>query len=147
MSPNSNHQLKTPSSATPPQRHVQFAATCIRDAHRHHEGLVQVQRALLYQHEALRIGTTALDAHVLAVLDSFEGVSVNAKRELERQGGLLAGLDGRFGAHQPGGFARGVHVPRSPQIHRSRGVKAPDIGGLCVNGEDEASRGRMLQDS
>lgn len=52
-----------------------------------------MQRALHYQHEALRIGTIALDAHVLAVLDSFEGVAVNAKRELERQGSLLAGLD------------------------------------------------------
>ncbi|EAU89419.2 hypothetical protein CC1G_07645 [Coprinopsis cinerea okayama7 len=80
-------------SATPPQRHIQFAASCIRNAHKHHDIIVQAQQALHYQHESLRIAVASLDAHVLVILDSFEGVAANAKRELERQATLLAGLD------------------------------------------------------
>ena len=86
-------RILDPVSATPPQGHIQVAATCVQNAQLHHERIVQVQQALHYQHDGLRIATTALDAHVLAVLDSFEGVSVNSKRELERQAGLLTGLD------------------------------------------------------
>ncbi|TFK25285.1 hypothetical protein FA15DRAFT_668655 [Coprinopsis marcescibilis] len=80
-------------SATPPLRHAQFAAACVLNAHKHHEFIVQTQQSLHYQYESLRIATNTLESHVLSILDSFDGVSANAKRELERQATLLGGLD------------------------------------------------------
>jgi len=46
-----------------------------------------------FQHSALRIASSSLDLNVLAIADAFEAISANAKRDLEKQATLLAGID------------------------------------------------------
>lgn len=79
---------------TPPLRHGQFAAACVRTAQKHHDFIKATQQSLHYQHESARIATTTLDAHVLVILDTFEAFAANSKRELDKQASLLAGLQG-----------------------------------------------------
>lgn len=59
----------------------------------HHEEVTNTLRSLRYQYEALRIASSALDLHVLAIQEAFETVTSSAERELEKQESLLAGLD------------------------------------------------------
>ena len=49
--------------------------------------------SLRYQHEALRIASTSLDLNVLAIMDVFDGISETARKDLEKQETLLAGVD------------------------------------------------------
>ncbi|KAJ2933973.1 hypothetical protein H1R20_g3142, partial [Candolleomyces eurysporus] len=79
-------------SATPPLRHSQFSATCVRNAHKHHDFITQTQNTVHYQHESARIAATSLDAHVLVILDTFDSIATNSKRELDKQTILLGGL-------------------------------------------------------
>ncbi|KAF9443803.1 putative peripheral membrane protein [Macrolepiota fuliginosa MF-IS2] len=79
--------------ATPPFRPSQLAASYLRTARLHHEQVNQTLIALQYQHEALRIATSSLDLHVLAIFDTFESIAANSKRELTKQASLLEGLD------------------------------------------------------
>ena len=46
-----------------------------------------------YQHSALRIASSVLDLHVLAIADVYDGVSAAAQREIDRRESLLNGLD------------------------------------------------------
>jgi autophagy-related protein 11 len=49
--------------------------------------------SLHYQHESIRIAASSLDLHVLAIFDTFDSIANNAKHELEKQAGLLEGLN------------------------------------------------------
>ena len=49
--------------------------------------------SLRYQYYALRIASSALDLHLLAIQEAFETVTSNAERDLEKQHALLTGLD------------------------------------------------------
>lgn len=46
-----------------------------------------------YQHEAIRIASNSLDISVLAIADTFSSIAVVARKELEKQASLLAGLE------------------------------------------------------
>lgn len=46
-----------------------------------------------YQHSALRISSSSLDLHALAISDVFDALSATAQRELKVQSDLLAGVD------------------------------------------------------
>jgi autophagy-related protein 11 len=49
--------------------------------------------SLHYQHEASRIASGSLDFNILAIVDTFEGIAVGSRRELEKQATLLSGLE------------------------------------------------------
>lgn len=80
-------------SATPPVRPSHLASSYLRTAHVHYEEVNRTIRALRYQYEALRIASSSLDLHVLAIQEAFEAITLNADRELEKQQALLAGID------------------------------------------------------
>ncbi|TFK67866.1 hypothetical protein BDN72DRAFT_73954 [Pluteus cervinus] len=80
-------------AATPPFRPAQLAASYLRAAQAHHDTITQTLVNLHNQHEALRVASTSLDFHVLAIVDPFEGISANCRRELDKQSSLLAGVD------------------------------------------------------
>ncbi|KAI0792411.1 putative peripheral membrane protein [Abortiporus biennis] len=79
--------------ATPPFKASQLATSYLRTAHIHSDDVDRTLRSLRYQNEALRIASSALDLHVLALVDAFDRISANAQPELERQAQLLAGLN------------------------------------------------------
>lgn len=79
--------------STPPFRISQLAASYLNAAHAHHEHTKRTVRALHNQHTALHIASSALDLHVLAIADVFDGISVSAQSELDKQAQLLAGID------------------------------------------------------
>ncbi|KDQ58454.1 hypothetical protein JAAARDRAFT_176412 [Jaapia argillacea MUCL 33604] len=80
-------------TATPPFRPSQLAASYLRTAHTHQEHVAHTLLTLRYQHEALRIASSSLDLNVLAIADAFEGISSTARKELDKQTSLLAGLE------------------------------------------------------
>lgn len=80
-------------AATPPFRPSQLAASYLRTAHVHHESITNILVSLHYQHEAIRIACGSLDLNVLAIVDTFEGIAVGSRRELEKQATLLSGLE------------------------------------------------------
>ncbi|KAJ7670582.1 putative peripheral membrane protein [Mycena polygramma] len=80
-------------AATPPFRPSQLGASYLRTAHSHKEHIGHILASLHCQHEALRIASTSLDLHVLAIVDTFESVAAGSRRELEKQAGLLSGLE------------------------------------------------------
>ncbi|CAL1699479.1 unnamed protein product [Somion occarium] len=71
----------------------QLSATYIRTAHVHSDELERTLSSLRYQNEALRIASSALDLHVLAIADAFDGIAAGAQRELVKQASLLAGVE------------------------------------------------------
>ncbi|KAF6745385.1 hypothetical protein DFP72DRAFT_993114 [Ephemerocybe angulata] len=79
-------------SATPPLRYTQFAAACIQNAQKHHDFVTELQHSMHYQNESARVAAATLESHVLIILDTFDSVAANAKRELEKQAVLLEGL-------------------------------------------------------
>lgn len=81
-------------ASTPPFRISQLADSYVHAAHAHHESIKQTLLSLRYQHSALRIASSALDLHVLAIADVFDGIASTTQRELDRQAGLLSGLEG-----------------------------------------------------
>ncbi|KII87895.1 hypothetical protein PLICRDRAFT_112259 [Plicaturopsis crispa FD-325 SS-3] len=80
-------------AATPPFRPSQLADSYVRTAHAHQEHITHTLSTLQYQHEAVRIASSSLDLNVLAIADAFEGIAMGARRELDKQASLLAGLD------------------------------------------------------
>ncbi|TFY68709.1 hypothetical protein EVG20_g3446 [Dentipellis fragilis] len=80
-------------AATPPFRPSQLGASYLRTAHLHHQAINHTLLSLRYQQSALHIASRSLDLNVLAMKDAFDGVANNAKRELDRQASLLAGVD------------------------------------------------------
>lgn len=81
-------------AATPPFRPFQVASSYLRTARTHHEHISHFVISLHCQLEAIRIASRSLDLNVLAIVDTFEGVASHARGELEKQAGLLAGLQG-----------------------------------------------------
>ncbi|PSR70585.1 hypothetical protein PHLCEN_2v13523 [Hermanssonia centrifuga] len=79
--------------ATPPFRPSYLASSYLRTANIHHDEVNGILRSLRYQHEALRIASTSLDLHVLAIQDAFEAIALGAQRELDKQESLLLGVD------------------------------------------------------
>lgn len=71
----------------------QVAASFLRTARIHSDELDRTLRSLRYQNEALRIASSALDLHVLAIADAFEGITSGAQHELDKQSALLAGVE------------------------------------------------------
>jgi autophagy-related protein 11 len=65
----------------------------LRTAHIHKENISHILATLHCQHEALRVASTSLDLHVLAIVDTFESVAAGSRRELEKQAALLTGLE------------------------------------------------------
>ncbi|RDB29904.1 Autophagy-related protein 11 [Hypsizygus marmoreus] len=80
-------------TATPPFRPSHLAASYLRTAQLHHEHVNHIAISLHYQHEAIRIASGSLDLNVLAVVDTFEGIAVGSRRELDKQAALLSGLE------------------------------------------------------
>lgn len=80
-------------AATPPFRPSQLAASYLHTAHIHHEHITQKLISLHYQHEAIRIASSSLDLNVFTIIDTFEGIAVGSRRELDKQAALLAGLE------------------------------------------------------
>jgi len=80
-------------ATTPPIRHAQLAASYARAAHKHHESIQHYVQSLTFQNQGLQIASKSLDYNILAVSESFDGVAVNARRELEKQASLLNGVD------------------------------------------------------
>ena len=80
-------------ASTPPIRHNQLATSYARASHLHHEHIQLLLRSLHFQHQAIRIASTTLDFNVLAISETFESIALNARKQLEKQSSLLAGLD------------------------------------------------------
>ena len=80
-------------ASTPPIRHTQLATSYARASHLHHEHIHQLFRSLHFQRQAIQIASTTLDFNVLAISETFEGIALNAQKELEKQSTLLVGLD------------------------------------------------------
>lgn len=80
-------------STTPPIRHAQIGAAYGRTAQSHHEHIQHLLQSLSLQHKALQIASNNLDFHILAISDTFDGIALNGRRELEKQASLLDGLD------------------------------------------------------
>jgi len=78
---------------TPPFRPSQLAASYLRTSRLHHEQINSMFTSVHYQHEAIRVATSSLDLHVLAIFDTFDSLATNSKRELQRQSVLLEGLN------------------------------------------------------
>ncbi|KAG6888139.1 hypothetical protein C0995_010352 [Termitomyces sp. Mi166 len=78
--------------ATPPIRPSHLAASYLRAAQIHHAHINNVVLSLHYQHEAIQIASANLDHNVLAIKETFEGISANSRRELDKQAMLLAGV-------------------------------------------------------
>ena len=80
-------------SATPPFRPSILSTSYLRTAHVHLEEVDRILRTLHCQQEALRIASNSLDLHVLSLQDTFDSVSSGAQKELEKQDGLLQGVE------------------------------------------------------
>ncbi|KAG1736138.1 putative peripheral membrane protein [Suillus paluster] len=80
-------------STTPPYRPSQLAASYLRTTHTHLEHIVHTAATLHRQHQAARIACSSLELNVLAIADVFDGIAMTARKDLERQAALLAGLD------------------------------------------------------
>ncbi|KAF7325634.1 ATG11 domain-containing protein [Mycena kentingensis (nom. inval.)] len=81
-------------AATPPFRPSTLAASYLRTAHTHREQVHNLLSSVHCQHEAIRVALTSLDHNVLQLSDTFDGISTAARRDLDKQGALLAGVDG-----------------------------------------------------
>lgn len=79
--------------STPPIRISQLTSSYTQTAQAHYENIHQTLTSMHYQHSALRISSSALDLHVLAISDVFDSLSATAQRELKMQADLLAGID------------------------------------------------------
>lgn len=80
-------------STTPPYRPSQLASSYLRTAHTHLEHIVHTVATLHRQHQAAQIASSSLELNVLAIADVFDGIAMTARKDLERQAALLAGLN------------------------------------------------------
>jgi autophagy-related protein 11 len=85
--------LADPTTFTPPLRPSQLATAYLRSAHVHAERAVAFAQGIAHQVAALRLSFNALDRRVLQLADAWDALSQGAERELNRQRGLLTGLD------------------------------------------------------
>ncbi|KAH9922465.1 uncharacterized protein B0H18DRAFT_1017593 [Fomitopsis serialis] len=124
-------------SSTPPFRISQLASSYEHAAQQHHEHVQRTLTSLHYQHSALRIASSVLDLHVLAMADVFEGVSSAAQRETDKQAALLGGLDADLE------IVTRVHVHKEFMSTAMR--KAMDVGERGRTLGDYVSRVKMRQ--
>lgn len=124
-------------SSTPPFRISQLATSYEQAAHQHHDQVHRTLASLHYQHTALRIASSVLDLHVLAIADVYDGVSAAAQREIDRQDALLNGLDADLE------IVTRVHVHREFMSQAMR--KAMDVGDRGRTLGDYVSRVKMRQ--
>ncbi|KAF8966555.1 hypothetical protein BDZ97DRAFT_618120 [Flammula alnicola] len=85
--------IEDAAATTPPIRHAQLAASYARTAQMHHEHIQHLLHSLSLQHQALQIASSNLDFHILAISETFDGIAVNGRKDLEKQASLLDGLD------------------------------------------------------
>ncbi|KAF9472749.1 hypothetical protein BDN70DRAFT_886621 [Pholiota conissans] len=85
--------IEDAAATTPPIRHTQIAASYVRTAQLHHEHIQHLFNSLSLQLNAIQIASNNLDFHVLAISDTFDGIAVNGRKDLEKQASLLDGLD------------------------------------------------------
>ncbi|KAF7360792.1 Cytochrome P450 [Mycena venus] len=78
-------------AATPPFRPSQLGASYLRTAHIHREHISHILSSLHAQHDALRIASTSLSMHVLAIVDTFEGVASSSRPRAREAGGAPGG--------------------------------------------------------
>ncbi|KAK7678128.1 hypothetical protein QCA50_018921 [Cerrena zonata] len=76
-----------------PAKPSQLATAYLRTAHIHSDEIDRTVNSLRHQLNALKIASSTLDLHVLAISDAFEGISSNAQQELNKQATLLDGID------------------------------------------------------
>ncbi|KAK0494510.1 putative peripheral membrane protein [Armillaria luteobubalina] len=80
-------------AATPPFKPSELAASYLTAAHSHHETIKYLHVTIHHQHEAVQIASNSLDLNVLAIVDTYDGLSSGFKKELDKQAALLAGLE------------------------------------------------------
>ncbi len=80
-------------AATPPFKPSELAASYLTAAHSHHETVKYLHATIHHQHEAVQIASNSLDLNVLAIVDTYDGLSSGFKKELDKQAALLAGLE------------------------------------------------------
>ncbi|KAK0220473.1 putative peripheral membrane protein [Armillaria fumosa] len=80
-------------AATPPFKPSELAASYLTAAHSHHETIKYLHATIHHQHEAVQIASNSLDLNVLAIVDTYDGLSSGFKKELDKQAALLAGLE------------------------------------------------------
>ena len=124
-------------AATPPFRPTHLASSYLGAAQVHQEEVNRTLQSLRYQYEAIRIASSSLDLHVLAIQEAFEAITVTAERELQKQKTLLAGLDADLEIVQE------VNVHKefvSPSVRKA--MEAGDRGRTLG---DYVSQGKMRQ--
>ncbi|KAI0087342.1 hypothetical protein BDY19DRAFT_246729 [Irpex rosettiformis] len=62
-------------AATPPFRPTHLASSYLRTANIHQEEVNRTLQSLRYQYEAIRIASSSLDLHVLAIQEAFEAIT------------------------------------------------------------------------
>lgn len=90
-----------------------------------------------YQQEALRIASSSLDLHVLAISDVFEGIASIASRELDKQAVLLAGVSADLEIVE--------RVPVHREFLSEKVRRAQDAGERARTLGDYVSRLKMQQ--
>ncbi|KAK0203419.1 putative peripheral membrane protein [Desarmillaria ectypa] len=80
-------------AATPPFKTSELAASYLAAAHSHHETVKYLHATMHHQREAVQIASNSLDLNVLAIVDTYDGLSSGFKKELDKQAVLLAGLE------------------------------------------------------
>ncbi|OCH89638.1 hypothetical protein OBBRIDRAFT_794051 [Obba rivulosa] len=123
--------------STPPLRPSSLAPSYVHTAHIHATRTQQLLQTLHTQHAALRIASSALDLHVLALADVFEGLSGATTRELARQEGLLSGL--------PADLQLAARVPVHREFVSPAVRRAMDAGERGRTLGDYVSREKMMQ--
>lgn len=131
------HIVSDAIASTPPFRISQLSTSYEAAAHQHNDQVHRTLASLHYQHTALRIASSVLDLHVLAIADVYDGVSVAAQREIDRQEALLSGYDADLE------IVSRVHVHREFMSPAMR--KAMDVGERSRTLGDYVSRVKMRQ--
>ncbi|KAF7316529.1 ATG11 domain-containing protein [Mycena indigotica] len=80
-------------AATPPFRPSILASSYLRTAQIHRDHVHNLLSSIHCQHEAIQVALTSLEHNVLQIGDTFDSISTASRRELEKQGVLLAGVD------------------------------------------------------
>jgi autophagy-related protein 11 len=80
-------------AATPPLRPSQLATSYLRTAHPHHDYTTHTLASLHSQHSAVQIASRSLELNVLSITDGFDVLAGRARAELDKQAGLLSGLE------------------------------------------------------
>ncbi|THH32812.1 hypothetical protein EUX98_g1391 [Antrodiella citrinella] len=115
----------------------QLASLYLRPARIHADEVDRTLRSLRYQNEALRIASSALDLHVLAIADAFESIASSAQHELDKQSALLGSVEAD------------LEIASRVAIHREflseTYKKAMDVGQKARTLGDYVSQPKMRQ--